>query len=105
MKLQKELLKKRDELRKKLKGLLEQKQELTQSSEFYAGLKKTKGRISWKGVAEELAGKYDMGEDELEAVLDDYRSDGKRLKYERRSSSEDKKLAQMEFEFMTPDLH
>lgn len=100
----KETVKKREELRKYIKDLLIQREELPLSSEFYAGLQKTKGRVSWKAVVEELADKYKIDEKQIEQVMEEYRSEGRKLKYGTRTAESDKVLKQLEFEFMTPEL-
>jgi len=83
----KQTIKQRNLLRKSIKESLTQEQELTESSDFYAGLAKTNGRISWRKVTEELIEKYDLDKKEVGEITECCRNSSSRLKYGRRTKS------------------
>lgn len=97
----KEAIKNRDEKRKKLKAMLESRENLPDDSEIYAGLVKTNGRILWKDVAEELAIKHNVQDSEYSSLKQECTKPSYRLKYGFIKDA-GKKLEQMEFEFITP---
>src|SRR3989338_9874368 len=98
----KEAVRSRNELRKGIKAYLAKQAQLPPDSQFYAGLQSTKGRISWKGVAEELVRKCSVQEEQYQKIQERYRSESQRLKYGRIEDASTPKFQQLEFDFVTP---
>ncbi len=99
----KQIFKDRKNLRDKLREGLNNEEELSNNSSNYAGLVKTNGRISWKGVADELAEKYKIDVEELNEILDEYRGKANRLAYGRIEDLKKRRGSrQLEFDFVTP---
>ncbi len=96
----KEGMKERQEMRKALASLLEQKAEIPGNATVFAGLKITDGRVNYKELVEYLAERCKMGKSELQALIEKYRKPGLRLKYGK--ITEKTVCYQEEFEFATP---
>ena len=97
----KDLINNRKNLRVRLKEGLEGEEHLSDKSENYAGLVKITGRVSWKSVAEELARKYKTSETQYDEIVEEYRSNSKRLIYGKIEELNERKR-QLKFDFVTP---
>ena len=77
----KDLQKNRKEYTEIIKEELKNESEIDIGEGVYAGLKKTRGRISWKSVVEKLAQQYNISETALNEIIEDHRSVQHRIKY------------------------
>ncbi len=83
--------------------MLEAKTQLPANSEFYAGLKRTNGRVNYREVAEELMERHNIQDSEYAEIVGKYTKPSLRLKYGSRKDENVKRLWQSEFEFITPE--
>ena len=96
----KKVVKLRSDCRTEVKSCLENEVHLPRGAEVYAGYRTTDGRVSWRGVSEHLAQKYDMEPEELEKEAEKYRNPGKTIKY---GPAQDFNH-QLTFDFVTPKI-
>ncbi|MEK6830518.1 MAG: hypothetical protein AABX77_00640 [Nanoarchaeota archaeon] len=101
----KKVIKKRISLREGIRKGLEQRKELPSDSEYYAGLKKIRGRISYKNVFEDLGRDCRVSETRMMELIEENRGEGKRLVYGKRKDLEGQKHFDFDsFEYLTPDM-
>ena len=99
----KDAIKARNQLRADLKKMLIARVSLPASSRFYAGLKKTKGRVNYREVAEDIVDRHNIQDSEYAEVVEKHRKPSLRLKYGSRKDGGTRTLWQSEFEFITPE--
>jgi len=95
-----ESLKEGQNMRGTVKSFLEDKTELPENSDVYAGIKITPGRVNYRAAAEELSKKIKMTPQQYELFLNDFRKPGKKLVCGRIDPQ--MQLWPEDYEFITP---
>lgn len=98
----KETVKYRAELRKWIMEALRAEQHLPASSEFFAGLKRTNGRVNYREVLDELRETGVIDDNIYTQLCEKHRKPGQRLSYGERKPEVTRGLWQEDFDFITP---